>query len=40
MKLNLPDDGKEKKPSYSSPFNTPIPPAAALNNQGRRSYFT
>ena len=27
---------KEKKPSYSSPFDTPIQPAAALSNQGRR----
>ena len=25
----MPGDGKEKKPSYSSPFNTPIKPAAA-----------
>ena len=34
--FQLPGDGKEKKPSYSSPFNTPIKPAAALRNQGRR----
>lgn len=30
---------KKKKPSYSSPFDTPIRPAAALNNQGRRFSF-
>ena len=36
----LPDDGKEKKPSYSSPFDTPIRPAAALSNQGRRFYLS
>ena len=32
----LPDDGEEKKPSYSSPLDTPIRPAAALSTQGRR----
>ena len=36
----LPDDGKEKKPSYSSPFDTPIRPAAALSTQGRRFYLS
>ena len=35
--FQLPGDGKEKKPSYNSPFDTPIKPAAALRNQGRRS---
>ena len=34
--FQLPGDGKEKKPSYNSPFDTPIKPAAALRNQGRR----
>ena len=36
----LPDDGKEKKPSYSSPFDTPIRPAAALSTQGRRFHLS
>ena len=35
----LPDDGKEKKPSYSSPFDTPLCEAAALSNQVRRFSF-
>lgn len=34
--FQLSGDGKEKKPSYNSPFDTPIKPAAALRNQGRR----
>ena len=34
--FQLPGDGKEKKPSYNSPFDTPIKPAADLRNQGRR----
>ena len=35
--FQLPGDGKEKKPSYNSPFDTPIKPAAALRNQGRHA---
>ena len=35
MKIICRTTAKEKKPSYSSPFDTPIRPAAALSNQGR-----